>query len=778
MRSIKYKFLIVIALSSVFLSEMYAQGLKQNPPEYNIVWTSQSKNSSESMPCGGGDIGLNVWVENDEILFYMGKSDAFDESNGLDKLGRVRVKLSPNPFSEKDFKQELDLNSGSVKISGKNGESSMEALLWVDVFRPVVHLEISSNKALVAEATYESWRTEDFKLRPGENFQNSYKFAPFDTTIMRKDIMAFDGNAVQFYHRNKNYTVFDDNVRLQGLDAVKDQLFNPVKSNTFGGIMLGTNMTASGNTKGKYVDSDFSGWKLRSKSPSRKHEITICLYTKQTNTIEEWKSGLKQVIQDSKINQKTAKVKTQEWWHQFWNRGYIQIQPDKASENSPEWQVGRNYQLFRYMLGCNAFGASPTKFNGGMFTYDPVFTDSNKKLTPDFRNWCGGTMTAQNQRLVYFPMLKNGDFDLMKPQFEFYVKALRNAEIRTEQAWNHKGASFTEQMENYGLPNPAEYGWNRRPGYDKGMEQNAWLEYLWDTSLEFCLMIMETNRYADKDISAYMPLIKSCVTFFNEHYQYLAKQRGSQTFDGEGKLVIYPGSGAETYKMAYNPSSTVAALQTVLKSLLALPSNYLTEAERKDWETMLNRIPAIPLRQIAGKTCISPAVVWERIQNGESPQLYPVFPWHVYGVGKPDLDIAINTWKYDPKVIEFRSAMGWKQDNIWAADLGLTDEAADLCIKKLQDSGRRFPAFWGPGFDWTPDHNWGGSGMIGLQEMLMQTSDDRIILFPAWPKNWDVSFKLYAPKNTIVECIYKNGKIEKLEVTPESRIKDLVDMNK
>ena len=27
-------------------------------------WTTPSKNSSESMPCGGGDIGMNVWVEN------------------------------------------------------------------------------------------------------------------------------------------------------------------------------------------------------------------------------------------------------------------------------------------------------------------------------------------------------------------------------------------------------------------------------------------------------------------------------------------------------------------------------------------------------------------------------------------------------------------------------------------------------------------------------------------------------------------------------------------
>ena len=730
------------------------------------------------MPCGGGDIGLNVWVENNEIFFYIGKSDAFDENNGLHKLGRVRVKLSPNPFSEKDFKQELDLKTGSVKISGKNGVNEVEAIFWVDVFRPVVHLEISSNKPISAEATYESWRTKDFKLRPGENFQNSYKFAPFDTIYTLKDNMEFEGNNVLFYHRNKNKTVFDDNVKLQDLENVKNQLYNPIKNNTFGGKLFGTNLIPSGNTKGTYVNTDFEGWRMVSKSPSKKIDIAVCLYTEQAKTIEDWKAGLAKVELQAKANQKTAKQKTQEWWQQFWSRSYIQIQPQNTDVTKPEWQVGRNYQLFRYILGCNAYGKSPTKFNGGILTYDPVFTDGNKKLTPDFRNWCGGTMTAQNQRLVYFPMIKTGDFDMMKPQFDFYTKALRNAEIRTEQAWGHKGASFTEQMENYGLPNPAEYGWYRPAGYDKGLENNAWLEYLWDTSLEFCLMILETNRYANKDITEYMSLIKSCLTFFNEHYQYLANKRGHRTFTEDGKLIIYPGSGAETYKMAYNPSSTIAALQTVLKGMLALPANYLTANERKDWETMLNRIPPIPLRQIDGHTCISPAITWERIQNGESPQLYPVFPWHVYGVGKPDLDIAINTWKYDPKVIEFRSPMGWKQDNIWAANLGLTDEAADLCIQKLQDSGRRFPAFWGPGFDWTPDHNWGGSGMIGLQEMLMQTSDDRIILFPAWPKKWDVTFKMYAPKNTTVECVYKNGKVEKLTVTPLEREKDIVFWNK
>ena len=155
-------------------------------------------------------------------------------------------------------------------------------------------------------------------------------------------------------------------------------------------------------------------------------------------------------------------------------------------------------------------------------------------------------------------------------------------------------------------------------------------------------------------------------------------------------------------------------------------------------------------------------------------QLYPVFPWGIYGLGKPGLDTALNTWKHDTDAIKFRSHIGWKQDNIFAARLGLASDAAALTMLKLKNSGRRFPAFWGPGYDWTPDHNWGGSGMIGLQEMLLQVDGKKILLFPAWPKEWDVHFKLCAPYNTTVEVVWKNGKMERLVVLPEERKKDVV----
>lgn len=739
----------------IFLSISTAQS------QENVTWTTQSLNSSESMPVGGGDIGLNLWVEKGEVYLYLSRSGTFDENNTLLKLGRVKLKLSPNPFEGKTFKQELILNDGYAQISGSTSKLKTQIKIWVDVFNPVIHLDIKSSQKVTTEASYESWRFEDRITKGKENNQNAYKWAPQGVVKTFKDEIGFKGNIIQFYHQNKPETVFDVAVKQQGLENRKTELFNPLKNLIFGGSLHGDKMIPAGNYSGTYMNTPFQGWTLKSQLPTKSEQITIRLNTSKATSVPAWE---KEIYAIKTSASQTPSIK---WWNDYWKRSFINISAKDETAN----QSSRNYQLFRFMLGCNAFGKYPTKFNGGLFTYDPQFTDSTLKYTPDFRNWGGGTHTAQNQRLVYWPLLKSGDFELMKPQFDFYLNLLKNAEIRTEAAWGHKGASFTEQLENFGLPNPAEYGWKRPAGFNQGMEYNAWLEYEWDTVLEFCMMILETERYDNRDIKQYLPLIESSLTFFREHYAYLAKQRGAKALDGNGHMVLYPGSGAETYKMAYNSASTIAALKTVLERLIEYPS--LPGNKKKEWTEMLQMIPSISFRQFEGHTTISPAKVWERINNTESPQLYPVYPWGIYGIGKAGLDTAINTFKYDTDVIKFRSHIGWKQDNIFAARLGLTEEAEKLTTLKLKDSGRRFPAFWGPGFDWTPDHNWGGSGMIGLQEMLMQVDGKKLYLFPAWPKDWDVHFKLFAPYQTTVEGTLKNGKLIDLKVLPEARKTDV-----
>jgi hypothetical protein len=761
--------IILFFLFSVLLAKAQTPVLEN----YNPVWNTQSTNSSESMPLGGGDIGLNVWVEKGDLYFYFSRSGTFDEHNTLLKLGRVKVTLTPNPFKNNEgFKQELVLKDGYISITQNNTKIK----LWVDVFKPVIHLDLESKTALKMTASYETWRHFNRPSKGKANNANSYKWAPQGEIFTFKDSVSIQNNGIQFYHRNREQTVFDVAVKQQKMESVKEQMLNPLANLTFGGFITGTNLQSDGTYLGKYQDTDFKGYALSSIKPSKKQNLQIHLYTNQSSQQSSWESGLKNQISDYKINSKKAEINTTKWWNNFWNRSFIYTQKNNVAEKDSVYQIGKNYQLFRYMLGCNAYGKYPTKFNGGLFTVDPVFTNSDLNFTPDFRNWGGGTMTAQNQRLVYFPMLKSGDFDMMKSQLDYYLSLQKNAELRSKVYWNHNGAAFTEQLENFGLPNPAEYEWKRPADYDPGMEYNAWLEYEWDTVFEFCQMMLQQKEFAKEDIQKYNSFIISCLRFFDEHYQYLAKQRGRKALDGNGKLILFPGSGAETYKMANNSNSTIAALQVITEKLLNLSSEQLSKEELEYVKGFQTRIPPLNFGTIENHKVLVPAKSWERVNNSEVPQLYPVFPWGIYGVGKPDLETALNTWKYDADAIKFRSHIGWKQDNIFAARLGLTDEAAKYNLLKMSDSGRRFPAFWGPGFDWVPDHNWGGSGMIGMQEMLLQEANGKIYLFPAWPKDWNVHFKLHATQNTIIEAELQNGITKIIKVVPQEREKDIINL--
>lgn len=738
LRTLMYALLLLIA--PVAMAADYV------PKDY--VWTSQSDNAAGSMPCGGHDVGLNVWVENGDVMFYASKSGMFDENNTLLKAGRWRLRLTPDPFSgaNSGFTQTLRLDDGAIYIKG----IGTEVRIWVDVQTSVVFTEVSSTKKIDVTLSYESWRYKDRLVTKAECQQCSYKWnLPKDCTTFQDSIQA-KGNTLSFYHKNREQTVFDFTVSKEQLDDIKPQLYNPIGGLCFGGEMTAEGFIFTGTNDGVYASTDYRAWNFKA-SNITKSTIKIALFVGER--LKETPSA------------KASRKRSAEWWHNYWQRSHITLGPNSKADGALVDSIAtmiRNNELFRYMLGCNAYGQWPTKFNGSLFTFDPVFIDPKTPFTPDYRRWGGGTMTAQNQRLVYWPMLKSGDYGMMQAQFDTYLRLLSAAVARTKHYWGHEGASFTEQLENFGLPNPAEYG-KHKQGEDPGVERNAWLEYQWDTALEFCSMILLSYKYSGADITRYEPLIRQCLTFYDEHYQYLAKKRGTKALDSDGRLILYPTSGCETYKMAYNSSSVIAALKTVTEQA---EDYFKSRSSQGDsslfayYSALKKRIPDIPLRTINGDTCIAPAIVWARIQNVESPQLYPVFPWRIYGVGREGLNTARNTYYKDPHVLAMRSTKGWKQDNIWAACLGLKGEATRLNVEKFSNGPYRFAAFYDPGYDWAPDCNRAGAAMIGLQEMLLQETDGgEPLLFPAWPDGVNVSFKLHATGRRTIEGRMIDGKV-------------------
>src|SRR5580704_158019 len=95
----------------------------------DVTWTTPGTNENSSMPLGNGDVALNVWTEQSgDIVLLIAKSDAWSENGELLKLGRVRVKLTPNPFvNSASFTQRLGLETGDVELHSGNNF----ARIWV-----------------------------------------------------------------------------------------------------------------------------------------------------------------------------------------------------------------------------------------------------------------------------------------------------------------------------------------------------------------------------------------------------------------------------------------------------------------------------------------------------------------------------------------------------------------------------------------------------------------------------------------------------------------------
>ena len=724
----------------------------------NVVWTSPSKDYNGTMPIGNGDIGANVWVEpTGDLIFYLSKTDAWS-GGGPDpellKLGRFRVRLDKPLFQEgAAFRQELDLKTGSITINASVGEMKRSIRFWIDANRPVVHLAIQSSSPCTAEIALESWRAEGKYLRGGS----------------QKDIiLPADGQTVRWYQRNV-HSIFKDNMKNQHMGDVVDQFPDPLINRTFGGVISG---------KGLKSKDDKT---LATTVPVENIEIQIHPLTAQTKTADEW---LLQLEEQRKTVDAAPKSEAWEahvkWWQSFWQRSWIDVTPsaETGQNNSNEaFEVSQAYTLQRWVQACAGRGAYPIKFNGSLFTVDAVDAfwkfPEGEYAGPDYMRW-GGPYWFQNTRLIYWPMLASGDYEQMAPLFAMYRNMLPLLKERARRYFGHDGVHFSETTEIWGLNRDACFGKNN-PGF---YPTSTYMKYNWDCGLELSTMLLAYYQHTQDQAfvgETLLPIADQVVTFYEQHYQR----------DKDGKLHIYPSQALETWQNTENPTTVLAGMRVVLAGLLALPESLTTSDQRKRWIRVLGEIREVPIAEEAGKKWIKPAHVFSDKKNAEHPELYAVFPYPIYGVGKPDLEIGLETYKRR----ENKRTGGWQQDAIQAALLGQTADAKNFLLQnittenlmggateKAKRPDSRFPAFWGPNFDWIPDQCNGSVILSTLQYMLMQTDGKKIILLPAWPADWNADFKLHAPYNTTLEGRVVNGEVIDLKVTPESRQKDVIIM--
>ena len=146
-----------------------------------------------------------------------------------------------------------------------------------------------------------------------------------------------------------------------------------------------------------------------------------------------------------------------------------------------------------------------------------------------------------------------------------------------------------------------------------------------------------------------MPTCDALLEFWDKHYQRERRQ---------GRLVMYPAQALETCQDAANPTPDMAGLRWALGRLLELPESHAGAERRAFWTRLLAAIPPLPTGDENGEKIILPAgKILGGPGNSENPELYAVFPFRLYGVGKPDLDVGRRTYAKR----KFRGASGWRR---------------------------------------------------------------------------------------------------------------------
>jgi hypothetical protein len=440
-----------------------------------------------------------------------------------------------------------------------------------------------------------------------------------------------------------------------------------------------------------------------------------------------------------------------------------------AADTGPRPSAGESvtaaYALQRYVAASAGRGAFPIKFNGSLFTVPRAGHDGGD---PDYRRW-GPGYWFQNTRLIYWPMFAAGDIDLAQPFFRMYREAMplvvaRSAEVESERVAPGGGA-FHETIYFWGTPDNSSFGWERQ-GAEPGAVTNPYIRHYRSGSIELVTMAIERWRHRpDPEFlrTTVVPLATAILRFYGSFYPRTP----------DGTLRIEPAASLETWHDATDPLPEIVGLATVLDDLLAIDDPAIEPPLRSEWRALRASLPPVPRgrREGVDGDVLLPAHRYGSLANVENPELYAIWPYRAFGVGKPELEIARRTFAARAN----RANVGWCQDSIQAAALGLADEAAALLTRRAasKDPKSRFPAFWGPNYDWVPDQDHGSNILSTLQMMLVQHDGRRILLLPAWPEGWDADFRLHAPYDTVLTGRVRDGRLEWLQVDPPARLADV-----
>lgn len=688
--------------------------------KHNVTWEEllpePGKNSEgdatylNSMPVGNGHIAANVLYELAEhkIKVIVSASSAWSEAGELLKVALLEVQLNASLASGLlvgGFKQVFDPQTATVNIT--LGELS--ALIYVDANSDTLLVELSSF-AFVSGVQLLPLRTASTSEVP------AFDCRAYTTSadVVKGDNVVYHWNAGQGPHSEFMVSTFSaTNTPLD------DSMADPLLRRGTGAQLL--------------VDASLK-------------RVAVAVLTAQAATNQEFETKLDAVARAAPA---APYADHAAWWSTFWDRSHIEVSGEPA--------LTQLYVLQRYLQAVQARSPYPIKFNGMLFT-------ANRAGKADFRQW-GGLNWWQNLRLPYYNMNSAGDSDMLLTLLLQFESTVPVARARTKHYFGFDGIWWPEYTHPlYGTTHPSSYGCNRTdPSEPIWHSQDVWNGYNRQGSLDLSLLILDYLSHTQGDDQGLLEIPIGVIQFYQNLW--------GNTTDAYGNMVFFPTQAVETWQCPgwpvdptncpTNDMPTIAGLRAVLEKLIQLPGR--SADEKASWSALLKRVPPLPSRDgkfVPCDTCNKSAPAaspgCHHTSNVENPELYVVHPYRLATVARGDAEsLKMAQAAFD--VMLFPSDDGWNQNAMDAALLGSAAKAKNYVLKRAAAGsapGYRFPAFAPHMQDYEPSSDHYGVMNNALVYMLLAPKDDEqegVLLLPAWPCEWDVQFKLHAPRRTVIE---------------------------
>jgi alpha-L-fucosidase 2 len=724
----------------------------------DVLYTTPSAQLWEAMPTGGGD--LSAMVRSDGNLhLHLGKSDAWGFRAPPEELvgtrffnnvspGHVCLEFGPRgkELAAKRFRQRLDLYHGRIVLELGDEPSGPKFVVWGHPVRKILVVEVNdpSSALDVTKIELSQWRP-------------TMTVGTSGPTVHAREVLTRPARPHLSNTGMQNF-FGPDGDPLQGRGIA---------------VVVGCPSVAPAQSA---VAGSTATLALPRKRPAAYHVLIAAAVTPSGDPLNV---AQREFDEAARIPLATLKAEHDAWWHEYWGRSFLRVtSPDKGAD-----RVCAAYHVHLYTLGCVNRGPYPAKWDGG-----PGL------MCGDERNW-GLAEWVQEIRFTYLPLYAANRLDMARGLSRHYTAMIPYLTEQTRKMWGLPGLWIPETelpwghaedwlLKDDGRGPRKDYGYRSRTAdkipYGKFDYYNPYIGLLFTSGLEICQHYLTYYRYSgDKaflELDAY-PVIRGVCEFI----------AGLLRKEADGRYHLDPANALESWWRVRDPADTFSGIRAIFPEFVRLSEKYGRDEElRGRCKIILAALPE-PARGLwwgefdaakdgkihAEVDVYAPAAIKDGQlshprTNFENPALYRVFPFGLSGIDSSDYALARRT--FERRI--FSLANGWSMDPIWAARLGLGEEACQLIVQHAQtyqrfryggwtsNDNRNFPG----GLSITPFLDAGGLSAFALQEILLQSHGGVIRLTPAVAKTWSGLFRLLAEGQFVVAGEFRDGQLRLGEI--------------